>query len=109
MSSCVCLLPLQVRLSKQLTELEKQFYGSSMAYDKAMQQSSEPLEKVSGWGGVERAVSLTVAVCSPVDWRKRSWGVCGSPGRPRGWGGFPDACRLALIVGGCRRSTATCT
>ena len=36
----------QVRLSKQLTELEKQFYGSSMAYDKAMQQNSEPLEKV---------------------------------------------------------------
>lgn len=38
----------QVRLSKQLTELEKQFYGSSMAYDKAMQQGNEPLEKVGG-------------------------------------------------------------
>jgi cytochrome b pre-mRNA-processing protein 3 len=26
----------RVRLQKQLTELEKQFYGSSMAYDRAM-------------------------------------------------------------------------
>ncbi len=33
---------IQVRLSKQLTELEKQFYGSSMAYDKAM-KGEEPL------------------------------------------------------------------
>ena len=41
-----------MRLSKQLTELEKQFYGSSMAYDKAMQQSSEPLEKVGDWKAV---------------------------------------------------------
>lgn len=108
LTSCfVCSLPLQVRLSKQLTELEKQFYGSSMAYDKAMQQSSEPLEKVSGWGGLAgwvRVVLLTVAVCSPVDWRKRSFLLWQSRQAQK-----TDACRLALIVGGCRRSTATCT
>ncbi|KAL4443490.1 hypothetical protein ABPG75_011227 [Micractinium tetrahymenae] len=34
----------RVRLQKTLTELEKQFYGSSMAYDKAM-AGGEPLEK----------------------------------------------------------------
>lgn len=36
---------MQVRLQKTLTELEKQFYGSSMAYDKAM-AGGETLEKV---------------------------------------------------------------
>lgn len=34
----------RVRLQKTLTELEKQFYGSSMAYDKAV-AGGEPLEK----------------------------------------------------------------
>lgn len=42
-------LGLQVRLQKTLTELEKQFYGSSMAYDKAV-AGGEPLEKVGGVG-----------------------------------------------------------
>jgi hypothetical protein len=35
----------RVRLSKQLTELEKQFYGSSMAYDKAL-AGEEALDRV---------------------------------------------------------------
>ena len=35
----------RVRLSKQLTELEKQFYGSSMAYDKEM-AGEEALDRV---------------------------------------------------------------
>ena len=39
-------LSAQVRLSKQLTELEKQFYGSSMAYDRALQEGKEPLDQV---------------------------------------------------------------
>lgn len=38
----------KVRVSKQLTELEKQFYGSCMAYDKAMtQDDSLPKESLS--------------------------------------------------------------
>ena len=51
---------LQVRLSKQLTELEKQFYGSSMAYDRALQDGKEPLDQVRGWGsgGQGRAQEL---------------------------------------------------
>lgn len=38
----------RVRLAKQLTELEKQFYGSSMAYDRAMAHAggNETLETV---------------------------------------------------------------
>ena len=50
----VCRLPpprQQVRLQKQLTELEKQFYGSSMAYDRAM-AGQEALDKVCGGVGV---------------------------------------------------------
>lgn len=42
----------QVRLQKQLTELEKQFYGSSMAYDKAMQGGEEL------WAALHRNVFL---------------------------------------------------
>ena len=42
---CPCPAPgalrLQVRLQKQLTELEKQFYGSGVAYDKAMRGGEE--------------------------------------------------------------------
>lgn len=55
---CCAVCRVQVRLQKTLTELEKQFYGSSMAYDKAM-AGGETLEKVGkalccswveGWG-----------------------------------------------------------
>jgi cytochrome b pre-mRNA-processing protein 3 len=43
----------KVRLSKQLTELEKQFYGSSMAYDKA-------LKGEAGAGGAQETLAAAL-------------------------------------------------
>lgn len=54
---------MRVRLAKQLTELEKQFYGSSQAYDRAQQGGAEPLDQVrpgpgpDGWPPAEKGLA----------------------------------------------------